>query len=138
MKIIAKIVGFSLFGFMLIALVLYLAGVREPIQLDNTYYSFMQRVNISFNQIKFNIPDIPRIPQLSNVGGFWEIVKVCINFFNGIITVLNIVILILNKIIELLTFAIMIVKEIITFKDSVTAVAQVELKEVSYPLVLVK
>lgn len=113
-----KIVVFFFFFFMVIALFLVLGGRREPIAFDNTYYNFLQRIAISTNQFKLEIPNIPQIPHLDNVGFAWDVLNVLIKFVNIIVNVLNVIVLIFNKVIELITFIVILLKEIITFRDS--------------------
>lgn len=113
-----KIVVFFFFFFMVIALFLALGGRREPIAFDNTYYNFLQRIALSTSQYKIEIPNIPQIPHIDNVGFGWTVLNVIINFFNIVINVLNVIVLIFNKIIELITFIVILLKEIITFRDS--------------------
>ena len=45
MKLLLKIIGWAMFGYLVIALVLYFSGVTH-VDFDDRYYSFMIDVNL--------------------------------------------------------------------------------------------
>ena len=106
-----RIVLSFMFVFLIIALVISLSGIKGPIQLDNTYYNFMQKVANEYNSWHIAIPNIPTIPT-SNAG-----FKVIIDILNFFVTILNVVVLLLNKIIELILFIVALFKLLFEFKS---------------------
>lgn len=109
-KLFYRIITFFFLPMCLIALVLSLYGFHGPIQFDNTYYNFMQRVAIQARDWKIEIPNIPMIPYFKEDWGIWVVLNLLIRFFNGFSSIVNVIILILNKIIEVFTILASIIK----------------------------
>lgn len=107
-----KILAFFLLAMLLIAVFLKLNGV-DNVGFDDTYYKFMQSVLQRTNAFSFAIPDIPLIPSLATVGGFWDIVNVLVTFANGIINLLNLLVTLLNVLLSVLQFIVGFVIEVI-------------------------
>lgn len=103
LDLLTRLSMFFIIPFLIIALVLYTTGFRGPIQMDATYYNFLQRVSIRANDLQFKIPDIPEIPISQEVKSY-GILYVLATFTNFIIKVLNVIIMLLNVVINIFTF----------------------------------
>lgn len=103
MKLFLKIIGFSLVGLLIIALILALNGVEE-VGFNDTYYKFFYSVSHDYDAWKLEIPRIPTIDKLEG-GEWWALIlNAFINFVNGLFGFLNVIIMILNYVIQLIQF----------------------------------
>lgn len=109
---INRIIIFTFFPCMILALFLSMAGVQQ-VQFGDSYYSFLKSVSVSFESWKLTIPDIPRINQIAtgdyDKSGIILVVLIKIaNFFVGVvntfIVIINVIINVLNVVIQLLQF----------------------------------
>ena len=98
LDLMTRLTMFIIFPMLIIALIIYLAGFRGPIQFDDTYYSFMQQVAIRSNSWNIKIPNLPEIPKAEGSNGFFDAV---IDFINFLIKMVNVVIMVLNLIISM-------------------------------------
>lgn len=98
MKIFLKIIGVAMFGFVVIALVLYFSGVTH-VAFDQKYYTFLNMVNHRLSA--FGDLDIPSIPLVTTDILDLGIITDIINFFIGIG---NLIIGVLNTIWHVLQF----------------------------------
>lgn len=117
-SVITRIVMFLVFPLAFIAMLISLTGFKGPIQFDESYYNFLQKVSLDMNSWKINIPDIPPIPLAEGVGAGWDILRVLTNIVNFIVILLNIIIGILNTIIELVQFIIALIRNVVGFSES--------------------
>lgn len=102
-----KIISWSLFGCLIISLLLALAGVTE-VTPDKNFYYFFSNVSAKFHDWEeFKIPDIPFIPEATQGGS--DVLQVLRNIGNGIITFLNVLVLILNVVISVIKFLVALV-----------------------------
>lgn len=122
MKLLLKIIGFSMFGFLVIALILYFNGVTH-VDFDDRYYRFLLDVNIKLSDWKdFTIPQIPNLDGVEggDVGG--DILNVLITIANGFIWFFNLIISILDYVIELIKFIVALL--VVLFEDLPKLMAQ--------------
>lgn len=124
---IKKISFYFFLPMAVLAMLLSLAGVHY-IGFDNTYYNFLQTVNIRLASWSLEIPNIPNIPRISSTNSqkAFELItaliwigNLLVQFFNGVINLVNILILILNLVIQLVQFIITLVYSIKDFIGSV-------------------
>lgn len=116
---IKKIIVGLFFLCLFIAIPLSLAGITR-VELGGSFMALMKNTSRELNDFKVAIPNIPNIPLLDKVGGFWEIVKILTNFINGFVNVLNFIVMILNYAIQLIQFLVLLVKNLILFRDSLS------------------
>lgn len=107
MRIIRNIAVCLLPIFCVLALFLKLNGI-DHIDFNDDYYCFMLNVLQNSSIFKFEIPQIPEIPQIGN--NFLDFV---IGFLNGLSAVINILSSIVNVLIKLVTFLLGLLKTII-------------------------
>lgn len=109
---ISKISMYFFLPMCILAFFLALGGVRQ-IQFGNDYYMFLRSVSVSYQNWRFEIPRIPKVPLIADrsLGGNGTILGVLIaigNFFvstfNGIIGSFNVIITILNVVITVIQF----------------------------------
>lgn len=117
---IKRIVAFSMFALLIVALVLYFAGVRAE-TLDSLYVNdFLKNVANRYNAWKFQIPSIPKVPNITRPSGkvfeiitalIW-VVNLLIAIVNFIITLVNFLVMFFNTIISILQFILTMVYSI--------------------------
>lgn len=103
MKLFLRILGFLMIFFLIIALVLALAGF-DHIEFDSTYYKLLLEVNNNYQGWQIAIPSIPKIETLTTGAWYELILNAFINFVNGFFTFLNVIIMILNLAIQIIQF----------------------------------
>lgn len=108
-----KIIGWSFFFCMIIALFLALAGV-EYIGTGKNFAYFIRVLTDKFESFDFSIPDIPSIPQHNPDGGWSTVLKVLKDVANFFIVTTNILVKIINVVIAVIRFIIALV---IAIKD---------------------
>ena len=103
----------------LIAFFLSLYGVTH-IQFGNDYYTFMGQVSSTYESWAFEIPDIPKIPEIDkgdyDKGGLIlavliKIANFFVKFVNIITTIINIITSILNIVIQVIQFILSLIYE---------------------------
>lgn len=114
---LTRIVIACLFPMLLISMIISLTGFKGPIQLDDTFYKFMQQASIEANSWNIEIPNIPNIEYGSNVSNGFDILGVLVNIGNFFINFINVIIMAINFIISLFTTIIAIIKLLWSFKD---------------------
>lgn len=117
MKLFIKIISFFFVPMVIIALIMYLAGVKGPIQLDNTYYNFMQKVSIQSSEWNIAIPDIPKLKPFDNNEWYLIVLNALIGIYNLIATFLNVIISFLNVIISIFTNIASLIKLLFEFEN---------------------
>ena len=115
MKLLLKIIGFAMFCFLVIALILYFNGVTH-VDFDDRYYRFLLDVNQKLSDWKdFTIPQIPSLDSYEggDVGG--NILNVLIGIANGFIWFFNLIISILDYVIDIIKFIVALL--VVLFED---------------------
>lgn len=113
--LIARLSIALLFPFLIIALIVYLTGFHGPIQLDTSYYNFMQRASIEANSWGISIPRIPQIEYGGNVDGGFDIIGILVNIGNFFINFVNILSMVINIVLSIFTTISAIIKLLIDF-----------------------
>jgi len=114
---IQKVSLYFILPMCIIAFFLALVGVQH-INFDDSYYSFIRNVSLSFDRWKIEIPDIPKINDIqassyNSNGGILEVLIRIGNFFvkfiNIISTILNVIINVVNIVIQLIQFVLTVI-----------------------------
>lgn len=100
-----------------IAIPLSIAGV-EHVDISGPFLSLMKNTSRELEEYKIAIPEIPSIPRLENVSGFFAVVDVLVSFINGFIKLLNFIVTIINVVIQLFQYIFLLIKNLIIFKDT--------------------
>lgn len=116
--LIARLSIALLFPFLIIALIVYLTGFHGPIQLDMSYYNFMQRASVEASSWGISIPRIPQIEYGGNVDGNFDIIGVLVNIGNFFINFVNIISMAINLVLSIFTTISAIIKLLMEFGDS--------------------
>lgn len=100
-----------------IAIPLAIAGVTH-VDLGGPFLALLKNTSRELNDYKIAIPNIPEIPPLENVSGFWAVIDVLVKFVNALVKFLNFFVTIINVIIQLFQYIFLVIKNLIVFKDS--------------------
>lgn len=114
---IKKIFFAVIFLCLIVAIPLYIAGVRQ-VEVGGPFMAFLRTCNNELNQFKFAIPDIPKIPTPMEEGFWWDVLKVLISIANFIGSIGNVAIMITNTIIQLVQFIYIMIRNVIALKDN--------------------
>lgn len=98
MKILLRIIGILMFGYLVLALVLYFAGVHH-VGFDDRYYRFLIDVNLKLGQWKE--VEIPHIPVPDDYEG---VAQWAVDFARGVLQFVNVLIDAINFVWNLLKF----------------------------------
>lgn len=90
----------------------------HQISLGAPFMSFMRSCSIDLQDIKFEIPQIPKIDLFEVDNGWLLILNAFIAVVNGLSGLINFIIMIVNTIIELLEFIFIVIRNLIDFKDT--------------------
>lgn len=126
---INKIICSYIFFACIIAVFLFLAGVRAPIHLSTYFQGFLVNTNLELSRFGISIPNIPYIPvedvvTLDDSGvlildWFINFAKGFFNFINFLVDILNFLVLLINTIIQLIQFIFIFLKNLITMKNDI-------------------
>lgn len=117
---IKRLLGAMMFGFFVLALVLYIGGARYPITLSNDFMMLVRSANDRCNEVTFSIPPIPQIPVAPDGGDFLEFLAGVGNFF---VNLINAFTAILNAIIAFLTFVVILIEQVTKFLNNAVQAA---------------
>lgn len=112
-RIILSIILVCLF----IAIPLSIAGVKH-VDISGPFLSLMKNTSRELEEYKIAIPEIPSIPRLENVSGFFAVVDVLVSFINGFIKLLNFIVTIINVVIQLFQYIFLLIKNLVIFRDT--------------------
>lgn len=88
------------------------------VELGSSFMAMLKATSLELSNFKIEIPSIPTIPKMSNVGFLWDILRVLVTFVNGLVYVINIVVTIINYVIQVIQFLVILVKNLVTFKNN--------------------
>lgn len=111
---IRKLVSYFFFGFLILALFLYIAyRVEGPLNFGSGFRSILASAMESFKKVKFGIPEIPEIPaEIAQDNDFFAFF---INIGNFFVNMINAMTSVLNSFIEILTFINCLCVSIVSF-----------------------
>lgn len=116
-NIFIRVVAYFFIPFMCIAMFMSLAGVRGPIQLDDTFMSLLRKATFVSNEWNLQIPNIPQIPLLNNYGVWYDILRFLTTVANAFVNVCNWAINFMNFIISIFTFIAGIIKTLWDYRN---------------------
>lgn len=104
---IKKIVGCTFFLAFIIAVFLYLGGFRFPIHVSKDFLIFMTNVERRTDEVAFQIPAIPQIPDMGN--DFIDALAGIVNMMSALVNLLTFMI---NYTITFVTALVILVQEV--------------------------